>query len=149
MMNTSETGPLMELRSHLYATERLFKLRLSNASKYASVSACRLQIVQIVPYFGQSGPWLVAEALDLAPGEDRLFDLAIHSEPDGTGSVRMPGDSFYNVVAAGQYANISTSDVRQIRLRATGHGSAPCTYSCRLLMDANGRFHIEDADSSH
>jgi hypothetical protein len=82
-----------------------------------------------------SGPWVLESGFSLAAGDHIFLPLARYGEAlraNYTSSVFDRSDSFLEIVTKGVQPKPSKESVHFLTLRATGIGSAPSDYRCKL-----------------
>jgi hypothetical protein len=130
---------------NLYSTERTFKLRLDNIDPEKAITDIKISVSSVEPMGQEGGPWELESGFTLAAGDYRLIPLVSYGEGD-TRFTRLGygnGDSFFRVLSkSGQ--PMPPKEVPQIvTIRATGIGTAPCEYQCKVWVDQeDGLFRI-------
>jgi hypothetical protein len=152
-LSTSEEGPYFTTRSKLYSTQRTYFLKVENDHEERHVADIKVSILGIRPHDEYKGPWELDSGFTLAAGDHRFVPLVQYGEANSSGystSAYSRSDSFFVVLTKGGIGKQPTGSKaipQTILLRATGIGTAPCDYACRVWVDdPDGRLRIADSD---
>jgi len=152
-ISVGETGPYFQTKVRgLYSTIRTLKLRLDNTSQKDAVTAIKVTILFIEPQSEYVGPWLLAENLTLAAGDHCFVPFVSYQEADtatGYSTTRYERSAtFLEILTAGTQPKPPRDIAQFVTVRATGIGSAPCDYRCKIWVDRpDGRLRVAAAES--
>jgi hypothetical protein len=129
---------------------RTLNLRLDNTNQRDAVIGIKLTILSIEPQSEYVGPWLLANNLTLAAGDHCFIPLVTYQE---AGTVTRYSTSpyersatFFEILSTGTQPKPARDVPQFIVVRATGIGSAPFDYRCKIWVDRpDGRLRIADA----
>jgi hypothetical protein len=144
-ISVGERGPFSSVKDRFsYSQERIFSLKIENIALNGAISNCKISILSITPQTEYEGPWILKEDFSLAAGDYTFIPLASYGEARNP-ETRNSGDSsiqiFPRLISS---PKLSKDDVHTLTARATGFNSPACEMRCRLWVDEQGRFKIED-----
>ncbi len=131
----------------LYGITRQFAVCVLNQSATQAVSECRVQIMEIEPFSGVKLPRLLKEGFSLAAGDRSFIPLAQYGEarePDKFNCA----DTLIEIFGGDRPIAIGHEHPSLITIRATAIGAPFCEKTCKVWVDANGRFRIDGADAT-
>jgi hypothetical protein len=107
-----------------------------------AISNIKILILRIEPQSDYAGPWILAENFALAAGDHKLIPLASYGEAQKenyTTPAYDRSDSDFQLLIPSKRTVIALakSAPQVISLRATGVGTAPCDYSCKIWVDSS------------
>jgi hypothetical protein len=152
-ISTGETGPYFHTKGRsLRSTTRTLNLRIDNNNKTDQVTGIKITILSIEPQSEYVGPWILAESLTLAAGDHCFIPLVSYHEADtatGYSTSRYERSATFVEILLTHTQPKPPRDVPQfVTVRATGIGSAPCDYRCKIWVDRpDGRLRIAAADA--
>jgi class 3 adenylate cyclase len=150
-ISVGESGSFFRTHSeHLHSTMRTLNLRLDNISNRDAVTGIKLAILSIEPQSEYFGPWMLVENRTLAAGDHCFIPLAIYQEADTTAGYSTSrydrSASFFEILSTSNRPKPSKETPQFVTIRATGIGSAPCDYRCKIWVEQpDGRLRIADA----
>lgn len=150
-ISVGEAGPYFQTRGrNLRSTTRILKLRLDNTSQKEAITGMKVTILSIEPQSEYVGPWLLAENLTLAAGDHCFLPFASYKEADtaaGYSTTRYERSAtFLEILTTGTQPKPPRDVAQFVTVRATGIGSAPSDYRCRIWVDRpDGRLRIAAA----
>jgi hypothetical protein len=131
-------------------TERTLFLMIENTDSRDAVTGVKVVILSIEPQTDFVGPWPPLKAnFTLASGEHDLIPLAQFGEPFEGGT--LPDrydrtDTFFEILSGKNPLSFDKGTPQTLTIRASGIGSAPCDYRCKIWVDrTDGRLRIADA----
>jgi hypothetical protein len=151
-LSTGESGPFMKTDSRsLHRTRRMLNLKIENMDDEQAVTGIEIGIRAIEPQTEYVGPWVLASDLSLAAGAQKFIPMVSYGEAKNSHHYSTSGydrsDSFFEVLTTANQPKPLKQTPQFISIRATGFGSAPCDYRCRVWVDqSEARLRVEDAD---
>jgi hypothetical protein len=151
-ITTGEAEPFFSTKgteSHL--TERTFKLKLENIDNDRAVTDVAVHVLSVDPLAQEGAPWELESGFSLAAGAHRFIPLASYVEGDSRSPLHLRyggGASFFEVLSKNRQPKPPKGIPQFISIRATGVGTAPCDYRCKVWVDrTDGCFRIAHAPS--
>jgi class 3 adenylate cyclase len=151
-ISAGEAGPYLQTRGRgLRSTIRTLNLRLDNNSQNDAVTGIKIIILSIEPQQEYTGPWILVENLSLAAGDHCFIPLVCYQEAaneSGYSTNRYERSATFLEILSTHTQPKPSRDIPQfVTIRATGFGSAPCDYKCKIWVDRpDGRLRIADAE---
>jgi hypothetical protein len=118
-INVGEDGPFSDIPKHgLYGFAQRFKIELCNTDPSKTASQCKVQITKIEPESGYRGPWILAEGLTLASGDQAYIPIVQY------GQARQPeitnnADTAIQVCSTGKQPLLQIDKENILTVRAT------------------------------
>ena len=137
-LSTGELGPFFRTKGRMYGNERTYYIKVENIDNEKHVPGIKLSILRIDPQDEYIGPWELEFGFSLAAGDHKFVPLVQYGEASSTGyssSAFSRSDLFFVVVTKGGIGKQPTGPKaapQTILVRATGFGTAPCDYACRV-----------------
>jgi hypothetical protein len=134
-------------KGSLYSFTKRFKVKLENLSTYKAITQGKVQILSIEPFCGYRGPWLIEEGITLAAGDHKLLPLAQYNELREPEKGMKSEDTFLidSVESRSHHKPLLGTDTEHVLLlRATAFDAPFSDIKCRVWVDKNGRFRIEE-----
>ncbi len=152
-LSTGELGPFFTTAGKPYSVRRTYYLKVENIDAEKHVTEVKLTILTIEPQEEYKGPWELESGFSLAAGDHRFIPLVEYGEANSAGyssTAYSRSDSFFVVLTKGGIGKQPTgpkAGPQTIFVRATGIGTAPCDYACRVwVQDPDGRLRIADSN---
>jgi hypothetical protein len=154
-LSTGEEKPFCSVQSKMHGRQRTYYIRIENADDEKHVTDVKLTIRGIEPQNEYVGPWEIDSGFALAAGDYKFVPLVQYGEANSTGystSAYSRSDTFFVFLTKGGVGHQPTGPKaipQTILIRATGIGTAPCDYACRVwVQDPDGRLRIASSSAS-
>jgi hypothetical protein len=152
LMTTGESGQFCRTRVRpIHGTERTFMVRIDNVHEARAVTDIKVTVLEIEPQTDYSGPWVLEAGFALAAGDHMFVPLARYGEASRapcTASAYDRSETFFEILTKGTRPALSNAGIHRVTIRATGIGSAPRDYQCKIWVDrSDGRLRIVPADA--
>lgn len=142
-----EGGQFESIPKHsLYGITRQFSVCVVNQSAIRAVSDCKVQIIEIEPHSGIKLPRVLKEGFSLAAGDRTFIPLARYGEarePDKYNCA----DTLIEILGGDRPITITSEQASIIKMRVTAMGAPFQEKSCKVWVDPQGRFRINDANA--
>jgi hypothetical protein len=152
-LSTGESGPFFATKGKMYSTQRTYYIKVENISNYKHVTEIKLSVLSLEPQRDYIGPWELDSGFTLAAGDHRFVPLVQYGEANSdnySSSAYSRSDSFFIILGKGGIGKQPTGPKgipQTILIRATGVGTAPCDYACRVwVQNPDGLFRIADSN---
>jgi class 3 adenylate cyclase len=152
-ISSGENGPYLQTKAHgLRHTERTLKLKIENTNPVDAITGIKMTILSIEPQSEYVGPWMIVENLTLAAGDHCFVPFVSYQEArteTGYSTTRYERSAtFLEILTAGTQPKPPRDIAQFVTVRATGIGSAPCDYRCKIWVDRpDGRLRVAAARS--
>lgn len=138
----------------LYALNRTLKLRIENIDPTEVVTNIRVMILSIDREYSGHGPWELSCGITLAAGDHVFVPLAAYRQATGStgysSTIFERSATFYEILTISNRPKPSRDDASIIAIRATGVGSGPRDYKCRVWVDRDtGDLRISGYESGY
>ncbi len=154
-LSAGDAGPFFATKGKMNSTERTYYLKVENIDNEKHVTEIKLSILSIEPQEDYIGPWEIESGFTLAAGDHKFVPLVQYGEGNSDGyssSAYSRSDSFFVVLTKGGIGKQPTGPKavpQTILVRATGIGTAPCDYACRVwVQNPDGRLRISASDET-
>jgi hypothetical protein len=134
-------------KSGVWGFTRRFKVRLQNVSQHKSITNGKVQILSIEPPTSYRSPWLLKDGITIPPGDHTFLPLASYNELRDLDKGMTPEDTFKIESLPGDHRQPLLGTENQphvLTLRATASDVPFCDMRCKLWVDDQGRFQIEE-----
>ena len=152
-LSTGESGPFFKTKGEMYSTRRTYFLKVDNIDDERHVSEVKISILRMEPQDEYQGPWELESGFSLAAGDHKFIPFVEYGEANSNGyssSAYSRSDSFFVILTKGGIGKqpLGPKAVPQtVLIRATGIGTAPCDYACRVwVQEPDGRLGIANSN---
>jgi hypothetical protein len=154
-LSIGEEMPFFKTKSKMYGIQRTNYIKIENVDDEKHVTDIKLTIHNIEPQNEYVGPWEIESGFALAAGDYKFVPFVQYGEANSIGystSAYSRSDSFFVFLTKGGVGRQPTGPKaipQTILIRATGIGTAPCDYVCRVwVQDPDGRLRIAASSTS-
>ena len=142
-----EEGPFCDVpKGGPWNLTRRLKIELRNVAKSQTISGCKIQITEILPFSGYRGPWIMAENIVLAAGDQTYVPVAQYGEARDK-KLNNCSDTMIEVCCTGKAPLLQIEERNFLTIRATAHDVPFCEIVCAVWVDTEGRLRINYASA--
>ena len=128
-----------------YGQTRRFKIELRNVDKSKAVSGCKVQITKILPFSGYRGPWIVAENVVLAAGDQTYLPIVQYAEARDKKKYDC-ADTMIEVCCRGKAPLLQIEEENVLTIRATALDVPFYEIQCAVWVDQSGKLRLRKSD---
>jgi hypothetical protein len=148
-LEVGREGPFVTTKAFgLRTIKRTYNLRVENRNPTKPITNCRVSVLDVTPDpMNKKLPWSLSEPFSLSSGADIYIPIATYGESRNPKEYPA-SDTLIQVHSSAPddwFLMEMTGHV--MKIRATSHDSGYCDLTCKLWVDGDGRFQIEEISS--
>jgi hypothetical protein len=141
-----EEGPYVDVpKGGPYGLTRRLKIELRNVDRSKAISGCKAQITEILPYSGYRGPWIVAQDIVLAAGDQTYLPIVQYGEALDKKKYDC-ADTMIEVCCTGKAPLLQIEEENILTIRATAHDVPFHEIQCAVWVDRSGKLRIRELE---